>query len=175
MSFFLCFISPGFFVFFSFFIFFSYSFVPGGRSPPLLSVSARKCTAVNEKSQLLPKKSALWWKCLYLHWPNIESLMSDLKVNNMSGGVHCIQQGLWRSYHDIVQLAAFTPVTLHSWQQANVKNQATLVKFWAGIENLNSFGKHLRGQGSSLQASSRSLSPSQIFPPYKGDGLSQNR
>ena len=58
--FFLVFYFAWFFCFFfSFFIFFSYSFVPGGRSPPLLSVSACKRTAVNEKSQLLPKKSAL--------------------------------------------------------------------------------------------------------------------
>lgn len=47
MSFFLCFISPGFF------FFHSLSFFP----IPLFPADVR--TAVNEKSQLLPKKSAL--------------------------------------------------------------------------------------------------------------------
>lgn len=33
---------------------------------------------------------------------------------------------------------------------------------------------YLRGQGSSLQGSSKKLSPSQTLPPYCGEGLSQN-
>lgn len=49
MSFFLCFISPGFF-FFSFFIFFSYSFVPRGRS---YGGKREKSTASQEKCTLM--------------------------------------------------------------------------------------------------------------------------